>query len=258
VRDEGVRLTQKDETRLWKGGRCPRQSGRRTEADAGSRSAWIGRAIGEAACISESSVGRGLAELKESGVLDWLLTKQCTTRTQSKRFSRSSTPPTRPRRQGAISSAAPAGTRRKRSVNPSDGMLRSLPRHPAGNSCTSLRDVKQPRDPPADRTLPAWSLHVGREGISALSPNIFTKPTRGSARSARPRPTQAIMVDRTVTAAAEIATLRQKLAAAEARIREIEDNRFKPFTWWKSNKSTPTFDELRESMAALNCEIAKR
>jgi hypothetical protein len=29
-------------------------------------------AIAEAACISESSVGRGLAKLKESGVLDWL------------------------------------------------------------------------------------------------------------------------------------------------------------------------------------------
>jgi hypothetical protein len=38
------------------------------------------------------------------------------------------------------------------------------------------------------------------------------------------------MIDRTATAAAEIATLRQKLAAAEARIREIEDkdNGFKP------------------------------
>jgi hypothetical protein len=72
------------------------------------------------------------------------------------------------------------------------------------------------------------------------------------------------MADRAVAAAAEIAMLKQKLAAAEARIREIEDkdkdNGFKPFTWWKSNKtkSTPTLDELRECMAALNCEIAKR
>ena len=69
------------------------------------------------------------------------------------------------------------------------------------------------------------------------------------------------MVDRTVAATAEIAALKQKLAAAEARIREIEDkdNRLKPLTWWKSDtKSTPTLDELRESMAALNCEIAKR
>jgi hypothetical protein len=50
------------------------------------------------------------------------------------------------------------------------------------------------------------------------------------------------MADRAVVAAAEIATLRQKLAA-EARIREIEDDRFKPFTWWKSDKtkSAPTF-----------------
>jgi hypothetical protein len=41
-----------------------------------------------------------------------------------------------------------------------------------------------------------------------------------------------------VVAAAEIATLRQQLAAAEARIREIEDrdNAFKPLTW-KSDKT---------------------
>ena len=80
---------------------------------------------------------------------------------------------------------------------------------------------------------------------------------------ARPRLTHAIMADRAVAAAAEIAMLRQKLAAAEARIREIEadkNNGFKAFTWRKSNKnkSTPTLDELRECMAALNCEIAKR
>jgi hypothetical protein len=53
-----------------------------------------------------------------------------------------------------------------------------------------------------------------------------------------------IMIDRTAAAAAEIATLRRKLAAAEARIREIED---------KDSASKP----LRERMAALNCEIAK-
>jgi hypothetical protein len=60
------------------------------------------------------------------------------------------------------------------------------------------------------------------------------------------------MIDRNAAAAAEIATLRQKLAAAEARIREIED-----FTWWRSDKakSTPRLDELRECMAALDCEI---
>ena len=78
----------------------------------------------------------------------------------------------------------------------------------------------------------------------ALSPNIFAKPDGGSARSARPRLTNAIMADRNATAAAEIATLRQKLAAAEARIREIED---------KDNLLKP----LRERMAAFNCEIAK-
>jgi hypothetical protein len=52
------------------------------------------------------------------------------------------------------------------------------------------------------------------------------------------------MADRNATAAAEIATLRQKLAAAEARIREIED---------KDSALKP----LRERMAALNCEIVR-
>ena len=52
------------------------------------------------------------------------------------------------------------------------------------------------------------------------------------------------MADRNATAAAEIGTLRQKLAAAEARIREIED---------KDSALKP----LRERMAALICEIAK-
>jgi hypothetical protein len=74
--------------------------------------------------------------------------------------------------------------------------------------------------------------------------NIFARQDGGSARSARPRLTHAIKLDRTATAAAEIAALRQKLAAAEARIREIED---------KNNASRP----LRKRMAALNWEIAK-
>ena len=78
----------------------------------------------------------------------------------------------------------------------------------------------------------------------ALSPDIFTRPDGGSARSARPRLMHAIMADRAVAAAAEIATLRQKRAAAEARIREIED---------KNNASRP----LRKRMAAFNWEIAK-
>jgi hypothetical protein len=46
------------------------------------------------------------------------------------------------------------------------------------------------------------------------------------------------MVDRAVTAAAEIATLRQKLAAAEARIQEM-------------GQRTSTLDDLRERLAAL-------
>jgi hypothetical protein len=75
---------------------------------------------------------------------------------------------------------------------------------------------------------------------------------------------EAIMVDRTAAAAFEIATLRQELAAAKARIQEMgrynateadKDNTFKPFTSWKSR--IPTLDDMRERMAALNCEIAK-
>jgi hypothetical protein len=60
---------------------------------------------------------------------------------------------------------------------------------------------------------------------------------------------EAIMVDR--TAAAEITTLRQELAAAKPRIQEMgdKDNAFKPLTSWKS--CTPTLDDLRERMAAL-------
>jgi len=95
---------------------------------------------------------------------------------------------------------------------------------------------------------------------------IFARSDRGNAESARARLTDAINVDRTAaaegTVAAEIATLKQKLATAEARIRELEDkdNAFKPLTSWKSDKTkcAPTLDELRECMAALNCEIAKR
>jgi hypothetical protein len=74
----------------------------------------------------------------------------------------------------------------------------------------------------------------------ALSPDIFTRPDGRSARLARPRLTHTIMADRATVAAAEIAELRQKLAAAEARIREIEAGKnkgFKPFTWWKSDKT---------------------
>jgi len=52
------------------------------------------------------------------------------------------------------------------------------------------------------------------------------------------------MADRNATAAAEITTLRQKLAAAEARIREIEADKDNAFNF-------------RERMAALNFEIAK-
>jgi hypothetical protein len=57
-----------------------------------------------------------------------------------------------------------------------------------------------------------------------------------------------IMIDRSATAAAESATLRQKLAAAEVRIREIEADK---------TRSAPTLDGIRERMAVLNCEIAK-
>ena len=49
---------------------------------------------------------------------------------------------------------------------------------------------------------------------------------------------QSTPIDCTVDAAAEIATLKQKLTAVEARIQE-------------KAKSTPTLDDLRERMAAL-------
>jgi hypothetical protein len=54
--------------------------------------------------------------------------------------------------------------------------------------------------------------------------------------------TNAIMADRNATAAAEIATLRQKLAAAEARIREIEDkdNALKPANAWLHSNEPST------------------
>ena len=67
-----------------------------------------------------------------------------------------------------------------------------------------------------------------------LSLNIFARPDGRSARSARSRLTDVINLDRTaaatstVAATAEIATLRQKLAAAEPRIRENTDRGRKP------------------------------
>jgi hypothetical protein len=67
------------------------------------------------------------------------------------------------------------------------------------------------------------------------------------------------MADRTVAATAEIAALRQKLAAAEARIEEMSRPNAieadKPFASWKSR--TPTFDDLRERMAALIRNLPK-
>jgi hypothetical protein len=62
---------------------------------------------------------------------------------------------------------------------------------------------------------------------------------------------EAITVDRTAAAAAEIATLRQELAAAKARIQEMGRHNAteadEPFASWKSR--TPTLDDLRERMA---------
>jgi hypothetical protein len=69
---------------------------------------------------------------------------------------------------------------------------------------------------------------------------------------------EAMIVDRT----SEIATLRQKLAAAEASIQERgrhnmteadKDNLFKRFTSWTSEKvkGAPTLDDMRQRMAAL-------
>jgi hypothetical protein len=63
------------------------------------------------------------------------------------------------------------------------------------------------------------------------------------------------MIDRNAAAAAEIATLRQKLMAAEARIREMADtdNAFKRFTSWTSEKvkGALTLNDMRERMAGL-------
>ena len=63
---------------------------------------------------------------------------------------------------------------------------------------------------------------------------IFARPDRGTAQSARSRLMDVISVDRTTAAVstpaatAEIATLRQKLAAAEPRVRENTDRGRKP------------------------------
>jgi len=81
---------------------------------------------------------------------------------------------------------------------------------------------------------------------------IFARLDRGTAQSARSRLKDVIMVDRTAAATgtaaavAEIAALRQKLAAAAARIQQEvgrhkaaeadKDNAFKPFTSWKSDE----------------------
>ena len=139
-----------------------------------------------------------------------------------------------------------------------DGLDRRLDRRPAlpaVNRSSTMPHYVRGMD--ERQTLAAQALGEP----PALSPDIFTRP-EGSARLARPRLMHAIMADRAVAAAAEIAMLRQKLAVAEARIQELEDmdNAFKPLTSWKSDKTknTPTLDELRECMAALNCEIAKR
>ena len=71
---------------------------------------------------------------------------------------------------------------------------------------------------------------------------LFAKPDRGSAQSARSRLTNAIMVDRTVaaagTVAAEIATLRQKLAAAA----------LEQFTSWTSDKAKGVMSRLKPSV----------
>ena len=90
---------------------------------------------------------------------------------------------------------------------------------------------------------------------------IFARRDRGTAQSARSRLKDVIVVDRTTVATgteaavAEIAVLRQKLAAAAARIQEEKgkpntteahkDNVFKPFTSWKSDKvkRVPTLDD---------------
>jgi hypothetical protein len=80
--------------------------------------------------------------------------------------------------------------------------------------------------------------------LRPLSPNIFTRPDGGSARSARPRLMEAIMVDRTAAAAAEI----DRHNATEA----DKDNVLELFTPWESDKakSTDEIATLRQKLAA--------
>ena len=84
---------------------------------------------------------------------------------------------------------------------------------------------------------------------------IFAGPDRGTAQSARSRLKDVIMVDRTTVATgteaavAEIAVLRQKLAAAAARVREMgkpnTTEAYKDNAPWTSDKikSVPTLDD---------------
>jgi hypothetical protein len=104
----------------------------------------------------------------------------------------------------------------KRQPRGRDGLDRRLDRRPALPVVN--RSSTMPHYVPGMDETQTVAAQALREP-PALSPDIFTRP---SALLARPRLMHAIMADRAVAAAAEIATLKQKLAAAEARIREIE------------------------------------
>ena len=100
---------------------------------------------------------------------------------------------------------------------------------------------------------------MARPRRKQVTMRIFAKLDRGTAQSARSRLKDVVMVDRTAVATgtsaavAEIAVLRQKLAAAAARVRErgkpntteaYKDNALKPFAWASDKiKSVTTLDD---------------
>jgi hypothetical protein len=79
-----------------------------------------------------------------------------------------------------------------------------------------------------DELVAGVKARLARPQRKQVPVRIFARPDRGSAQPARSRLTDILNVDRTAAAAAEIATLRQKLAAAEPRIRENTDRGQKP------------------------------
>jgi hypothetical protein len=138
----------------------------------------------------------------------------------------------------------------KRSINHAEGMVATPGAAAIARSPATIRQPRRHTFSGMDETQ-TLALQALRElldnperadwdKLAAASRALIKAIETG--QSAR-RLADVIMIDRNAAAAAEIATLRRKLAAAEARI-QIED------------KDT-AFNPLRERIAALNCEIAK-